>query len=296
MARAPAKVNLGLRLTGVRPDGYHLLDSLFVPIDLADRVDVEVDAAPEPAVELALSGPEAGDLPAGADNLVVRAAERFLAATGLSLRVAIELEKHIPSGAGLGGGSSDAAAVLRELARRFPQETAQIDLTALALALGADVPFFLDPTPSRVRGIGEQVEPVAGVPALALLLAHPGISLATAAVYANWDEHDGALTRKPPRPTMPAAFGPGLQASALHELLENDLEPPAVRLCPSIAQLQEQIRSLGAVAVGMSGSGATVFGIFENRSSAEDALDRSQRGKFGPRVWARFAMTGASRE
>jgi 4-diphosphocytidyl-2-C-methyl-D-erythritol kinase len=295
--RAPAKVNLGLRITGVREDGYHTIDSIFVPLaagDLSDRVALEVDDAPAAASELRLSGDMAAGLPTGPDNLALRAARAFLERAGLAVRVRVVLEKHIPSGAGLGGGSSDGAAVLRGLAGLFPAAVAPHELAGIALSLGSDVPFFLDPRPSRVRGIGEQIEPLPGLPALPLLVAHPGISLATAQVYAAWDEAGGGLTRNPARPTMPPAFGPGLQASALRELLENDLGPPAVRLCPPIARLEEKIASLGALAVGMSGSGAAVFGVFGDRAAAEAALANGGLDSGSSKVWARVASTEAS--
>jgi 4-diphosphocytidyl-2-C-methyl-D-erythritol kinase len=291
--RAPAKVNLGLRITGVRDDGYHRIDSLFVPLDLADRLTLELDESRGLAIRLELSGEASADLPEGDENLASQAASAFLERAGLKAEIRLVLDKQIPTGAGLGGGSSDAGAVLRGLAELLPLALTPGELAELALGLGADVPFFLDPRPSRVRGIGEQIEPLAGVPALSLLLAHPGISVATAQVYAAWDACEGALTRNPPRPTMPAAFGPGLEASALRELLENDLEPPAVRLCPSIAGLAEQIASLGALAVGMSGSGATVFGVFEDRAAAEAALARSDFAP-GSGVWTRVATTEPS--
>lgn len=291
-------MNLGLRITAVRTDGYHEIDSVFVPLDLADRVRVTAEPGAKRAITLRASGPFAAEVPSGPDNLVVRAAEALLDAAGVEARVELELEKHIPTGAGLGGGSSDAGAVLRALSAQLGSAVVGVDLPALALRLGADVPFFLDPRPARVRGIGEWIEPMEGVPALALLLAHPGISLATARVYADWDDEEGALTPESPRPTMRPAFGPGSEASALRDLLENDLEPPAVRLCPAIAQLEEQILSLGALGVGMSGSGATVFGVFGSRQEAEEALASSPFGRDGAErgvwAWARVAETEAS--
>jgi len=289
--RAPAKVNLGLRVTGRREDGYHTIDSLFAPLDLADQLTIAVEQGRGASVELVLSGEAAAGLPPGDDNLACRAARAFLDRVQANVAVRIDLDKQIPAGAGLGGGSSDAGAVLRALSELLPGILAPRELAELALGLGADVPFFLAPSPSRVRGIGEQIDPLAALPALSLLLAHPGVSLDTATVYAAWDRREAALTRKPPRPTMRPAFGPGLEASALQGLLENDLEPPAVRLCPSIAQLKEQIGSLGALAVGMSGSGATVFGVFEDRIGAEEALAGSH---FEAGVWKRVATTEPS--
>ena len=294
---APAKVNFGLRITGVRDDGYHLIDSWFVPLELADRLELRLDEKAPRAVALALSGEGSGGVPSSRVNVAGRAALTFLERADLDVRVEIRLEKRIPAGAGLGGGSSDAAAVLRGLAGWFPEAFAPAELGALALGLGADVPFFLQPRPSRVTGVGERIEAVAGLPALWLLLAKPAISLATAEVYGAWDTREGALTRNPARPTMPLAFGADLDAEAFGGLLENDLEPPAVRLCPTIASLQEQIRSLGALAVGMSGSGSTVFGIFPDRRSAQSAARRGRWAAAGGAdtgVWARVSRTIAA--
>jgi 4-diphosphocytidyl-2-C-methyl-D-erythritol kinase len=292
--RAPAKVNLGLRITGVREDGYHCIDSVFAPLDLADGIVLRAASASVPRVEVSLSGETAAGLSSGPDNLAARAARAFLERAALGAEVSIALDKRIPAGAGLGGGSSDAGAVLRGLSALFPGGVGPEELAAVALGLGADVPFFLAPRPARVRGIGERIEPLAGLPGLPLLLAHPGISLATAQVYAAWDAHEGALTPPAPRPTMRPVFGPGLDASALRSLLENDLEPPAVRLCPAIARLHEQIGALGATAVGMSGSGAAVFGVFEDRLQAERALAKGRDEFEAAGVWARVAVTQPS--
>lgn len=282
---APAKVNLGLRIVGVRPDGYHRLESLFVPLDFGDRVTLRVtpNHAPEVILRITGGGP---DVPDDARNLAHRAASQFLAAGSLATRVDISLAKTIPSGAGLGGGSSDAGTVLRALSELMPGAVPETSLAELALELGADVPFFLRPTPSEVRGIGEVIEPRPGIPSLALLLAHPGPSLSTPEVFRAFD----ALTPRPnPDPQQPPW---PKDPSALRAQLENDLEPAAIRLCPSIARLREQIESLGASAVGMSGSGATIFGVFDSIAHANEA---QQRAGFSAAAWSRVASTQESR-
>ena len=291
---APAKINLGLRVTGVREDGYHLLDSWFVPLDLADVLCLRVDPAQDVGVSLELTGRQAQGVPNTAENLAAQAASRFLAAAGRRAHVQIALEKRIPAGAGLGGGSSDAAAVLRGLDGCFPGALSRDELSGLALGLGADVPFFLDPRPARVRGIGEAIEPLVDLPELSLVVATPGISLATADVYAEWDAVEGALTENAPRPTMPAAFGTGFDSGALEGLTQNDLEPPASRLCPAIKSLHGELRSLGALAVGMSGSGSAVFGIFPDVSSAEiarAAVRFETKGAAGFEAWSGVVRT-----
>ena len=298
---APAKVNLGLRIHGRRADGYHLLESLFVPLDLADRLRVELETLrPDAAgrVTLAVSGERAAGVPADDSNLAAQAAEAFLGAAGRpDLRVVLELEKWIPAQAGLGGGSSDAGAVLRALAALLPGAVAPAALAALALRLGADVPFFLDPRPALVRGIGEQIEPVPGLQPLVLLLVHPGIGLATAAVYAAFDALAGALTPQGPGPTVRPPEGP-LEPEALARLLENDLEPAALRLCPPLLRLRKQIAGAGAVAVGMSGSGPTLFGVFPDEAAAGKAAlrmgeeaGRADGPRRGPAIWTRVAST-----
>ena len=167
---APAKLNLGLRIVGRRPDGTHELESVFVPIDLADELELEIEERAEGAAEVALALSGGGEgVPADAENLAVREARAFLDAAGLRARVRVALAKRIPAAAGLGGGSSDAGAVLRALAERFPGAVDSERLAAIALRLGSDVPFFLDPRPALVGGVGERRAPLPGhLPALAI--------------------------------------------------------------------------------------------------------------------------------
>lgn len=287
---APAKLNLGLRVTGVRADGYHLLESVFVPLDLCDALAIEVAPAAATRVALRLEGGPA-DLEAGARNLACRAAVGFLAAADLEAEVRITLEKRIPVGAGMGGGSSDAGAVLRALAARFPDAVERSRLAGLAVSLGADVPYFLDPRPALVRGIGDEIEPLAGFPSLAVLVATPAPGLATALVFQAWDRahprgaapDSAALTppgpnrRMPALPGSPAELDPSadrgrtLLASLLGNELGNDLEPVAAGLAPAVARLRMEIGRAGARAVGMSGSGPTVFGVFDDLDAARAA-------------------------
>jgi len=285
---APAKVNLGLRIVGRRQDGYHELESLFAPLDLADGIALHVESASAASVALQLAGEEVG-APPGEDNLALRAARLFLERGGVTARVEIGLTKHTPAAAGLGGGSSDAAAVLRGLARAFPDALEAAELEAAALALGADVPFFLSPGPTWVSGIGEQREPVEGLPTLTLLLANPGAHLATAEVFRAFDALAGPIS---PRRGCPADLvGTICDDRALGALLGNDLEPPAVRLCPAIARLRDALRATGARAVGMSGSGATLFAVFADRAAAEDARAALPLPRGG---WSRVATTRES--
>jgi 4-diphosphocytidyl-2-C-methyl-D-erythritol kinase len=281
--RAPAKINLGLRLLGVREDGYHTLESVFAPIEVWDDLEIEVSEG-TPAIELTIDDTSSSDIPAplaalgeGPDNLVVRAAGALCKEIGFEGRIRLRLRKGIPAGAGLGGGSSDAAATLVGLAALVAPETDPEALRRVALGLGADVPFFLSPRPALVGGIGEEIEPLSGLPGLDLVLANPGISLATAEVYRATDALGGALTEPRPGSTMRAISKlrgeTGNFAPALGDLLINDLEPAARRLCPPVARLMGRLREAGALGVSMSGSGATVFGVFESGDRADRAAE-----------------------
>jgi len=282
--RTPAKLNLGLALVGTRADGYHLLESVFAPIALYDEVEIGVepggagitlDCGPPLDPEL----PEAlHRVPSGPENLVHRAARLFCDRTGYRAGVSIRLRKGIPAGAGLGGGSSDAAAVLAGLRDLSGLASSPEELARLALELGADVPFFLAPRPALVTGIGERIEPVQGLPELEVVLVNPGKTLATADVYRMADQLGVALTKQSPGSTMRALSGLTREnrdaAPALRDLLINDLEPAARRLCPSLARIADRLDRLGASAVSMTGSGATVFGVFATPLRAREAVDR----------------------
>lgn len=289
---APAKLNLGLRVVGRRADGYHALESVFVPLDLADTVEVEVDAGgPTGTVVLALArgeAPGAEAVPEGAENLACRAARAFGEALDAPPAVRIRLAKAIPSGAGLGGGSSDAGAVLRALAQLLPEGPSGAALRRLALDLGADVPFFLDPRPAFVTGVGEEGTALPGWPALGVLLAHPGTPVATGAVYAAFDAGGVALT--PPRADSTIARLRALRGASPARLvdvlraedwLRNDLEAPALHLAPAVAELREEVEATGARATGMSGSGPAVFGLFADVDAAREAAGRLRRRRGG---------------
>jgi 4-diphosphocytidyl-2-C-methyl-D-erythritol kinase len=262
--RAPAKINLFLRVTGRRADGYHELDSVFLPIGINDSVRIEIRPAAQAAVTLRC---DAAPLAAADFNLASRAAAAFMKEYGVAAMVSIDLQKRIPVGAGLGGGSSDAGAVLRMMAALCAVPTDD-RLARVAVGLGADVPFFLDPRPSRVWGIGERCEPIAGMPRLALVLAIPPAEVPTAKIFA-------ALLRE-------QWSGPA-SASDIEEILAgritprvtvNDLFAPAARLYPEVARLSAMLRQEGAIAAQMSGSGGSVFGLFASDEEAKHAASR----------------------
>lgn len=283
----PAKLNLGLALVGARADGYHLLESLFAPIALYDELELAVEPG-DGEILLDCGPPLDPELPAalqlvptGPDNLVHRAARLFCDRSGYRARVSIRLRKGIPAGAGLGGGSSDAAAVLRGLGKLSGLSIPPGELARWAIELGADVPYFLAPRPALVTGIGEQIEPVEGLPELAVVLVNPGKTLATADVYRMADQLGGALTKQSPGSTMRALSGltqdARIAVPALRDLLVNDLEPAARRLCPSLERIADRLDRLGASAVSMTGSGATVFGVFASEQAGRDAIARWQQ-------------------
>jgi 4-diphosphocytidyl-2-C-methyl-D-erythritol kinase len=272
-------------VTGRRADGYHLLESILVPFDLEDDVELVLEPGFAGPVELALEGAPAelaGEDPAA--NLAVRAALAYLDAAQTGAALHVTLRKRIPMGAGLGGGSSDAAAVLRGLAALLGGRVAPERLAALAASLGADVPFFLARGPARVGGIGERIEPLAGVPSFPVVVVTPAPPLRTAEVFRAYDAETAALTRAEPGRTMPAL--PDVlddlrvdDARSGAALLVNDLEPVATRLRPSIGRVRTELRRGGARAVGMSGSGPSVFGIFAEVGAAEAAV---RDGRFEP--------------
>ena len=304
--RTPAKVNLGLALVGTRSDGYHLLESVFAPIAVWDEVELELRSG---AGDIALvcgppldpELPEAvREVPTGPENLVWRAARLFCERSGFDASIRIGLRKGIPAGAGLGGGSSDAAAVLRGLAELSGRSIDPGELARWALALGADVPFFLAPGAALVTGIGERIERLAAVPELALVLVNPGKTLATADVYRMADRLAGALTKNRSGSTMRALSGltqtPRDLAPALQNLLINDLEPAARQLCPPIARIADRLDRVGAIAVSMTGSGATMLGVFRSEAEAGEAEKRlrAEDEASGERCWIRATRTLAA--
>ena len=248
---ARAKINLDLCIAGRRADGYHELDSVVVFGPAADRLIFR----PAPALRLEVTGGFAGALKAEADNLVLRAARRLAGLAGIPPEVAIALEKNLPVAAGLGGGSADAAATLRGLDRLWRIGLSVAELMPVAQGLGADVPVCLLGRPARMRGIGERLEPLDGLPEWHLLLVHPAVACPTGRVFAEL----GAI---PPQtwPEDPAGDWLGWLGSRT-----NHLEAPACLLVLRIGDTLGAIsRQKGCRLARMSGSGAACFGLFED--------------------------------
>lgn len=267
---APAKLNLFLEVLDKRPDGYHELETLMVTIDLSDRLDCRDE--PSGSIVLLCDDPR---VPLGADNLAVRAAERLRQAAGApSLGARIALRKEIPMQAGLGGGSSDAAAALVSLDRLWNLQTSPGQLEALAGTLGSDVPFFLHAPAAVCRGRGERVEPVIGITtttAFWFVLVCPAFGLSTASVYAQ--------VRPPARPR---SIGPVLEALTRGDLVEvgrnlfNRLEPAAADLQPALGPIRDTFERLRPALTGhlMSGSGSACFGLARDHDAARWAADQ----------------------
>jgi len=265
-AFAPAKVNLTLRVIGRRADGYHRLDSLVVFAGVGDRLTVR----PAAALSLAVSGPFAGGLADVADNIVLRAARCLAEAAGIDPHGALVLDKALPVASGIGGGSADAAAALRLLARFWGVVLPEGVMDRLALGLGADVPVCLARRPARMAGIGEVLSAVPALPGLGLLLVNPGIACPTAAIFRARAEAGLGFS---PADAVPGAgwstvqsLAAGLAASG------NDLEAPAMTVAPVIAAVLAAIAGQpDCLLARMSGSGATCFGLFPDPAAAERA-------------------------
>jgi len=272
---APAKVNLRLSITGRRSDGYHLLDSLVVPVSLFDGLAVRITPSRASSISLHVDPPAAA--PPGAENLAVRAAELFLRRSGISAAVSIGLSKRIPLGAGLGGGSSDAAAVLRGLNALRQQPVPAPELMTWGLELGADVPLFVFGRPAHMCGIGEILTPWSGAIACPLVIAFPGVGVDTRTVYAKYDD---LLTMSGPPSTI-RPLTPGQEP--LRSMLHNDLEAAAFHVQPALRSLRKRLCALGADGTSMTGSGSAIFGYWKHWDDARVAAEQLQRAG----VWAR---------
>lgn len=263
---APAKLNLCLYLGPQRADGLHELCSLFLPISLADRMSVSVAEADQvicPGIE----GPD----------LTARALAALRAAGWRGPPLRIEVEKRIPVAAGLGGGSADAAAVLRLASGDLPAE----ELAAIAAGLGADVPSQIEPRFSLVGGAGERVEPLPEPDPFALVLVPDRAGLPTPAVFAEADRLGSPRSHAELgelRAALAAAFGAGADALARPELLINDLAPAATALRPEIEGALGSLRAAGAAFARLTGSGPTAFGAFATQAAAERAAELVRSG------------------
>lgn len=284
---AGCKVNLGLRITGVRPNGYHELDSLFWPLPRpCDRLHISETGTSGIVVHCDTPGIDLGR------NTLTTAyaalAERVPNLPGLE----VQLIKGIPAGAGLGGGSSDAAALLQWLNKRLPAPLGDEELAAIALKVGADTPFFLKNTPCRVKGIGEIIEPCAldELAGMHLVLVCPDIHASTPQAYADYDAATQAANAIPGQNclTKPESKANGTFLSGVRIALDlhNDLEAVVFSRHPQLAEIKANLLRLGACAVAMSGSGSSIVALFARESHVESQAAAAMLQGENRRVYA----------
>ena len=269
---APAKVNLVLRVLRRREDGFHEIETLMAPISLCDSLQVE----PADVFQFQSNDPT---LPQGEDNLVVRAARSFFSATRRKPALRITLQKRIPYGAGLGGGSSDAAATLRLLNRYCETSLTLTELGALAVNLGSDVPFFLTPHPAICRGRGEIVEATILPQQFHLLLIKPQFGVPTIWAYSRW-----ARARQIPNGAYrPQKIG--------QQIFVNDLERPVFEKFVFLAELKSWLVQTGKIKIAlMAGSGSTIFAVLSSPTDAVSLIERA-RAELDPHLWTAVCET-----
>jgi len=293
---APAKLNLSLAVLARRADGFHEIESLMVPVSLADTLHVRTRAAPGVALRVAYAGelargPGAAlahDVPTDGTNLVVRAAERLAAEAGITSGLDVDLVKRIPSGAGLGGGSSDAAAVIRAAAALWRLDWATERLAVVGAGIGSDVPWFFAGGAAIASGRGERIKPVAGLADIAAVIACPATGLSTAAVYGRCVPD---ATRIGDAARLAEALATGGLATAV-PLMSNALEPPARILSTEIDRLLTALADAGGFAPRLTGSGSACFTLARTLAEAEAIAARldARRAATDPPCAAVFAV------
>ena len=265
---APAKINLSLKILGQRNDGFHEVDTVIAPISLYDEIGIE--KRPEKGIKFRCDDPS---VPQGDDNLVVRAAKTFFETTKIEPAVSIELKKKIPHGAGLGGGSSDAAAVLLALEDLFETKLSREALAEMAEPLGSDVPFFLFQSAAVCKGHGEMVMPVKLQRPFPILLLKPGFAVSTAWAYSRWQDSREI---------------PGIRYEAQEfagQTFANDLERPVFEKFVFLAQLKMWLLSQSEVGAAlMSGSGSTMFAVMRENADADSVAKRAKTA-LDPELW-----------
>lgn len=276
---APAKINLSFHISGRRADGFHEIETLMVPISLADRLTIEAKPGGEAGIEFSCDD---RSLPAGDDNLVMRAVRLFQETTGTSTGLRIVLEKKVPHGAGLGGGSSDAASTLLGLNEMFATGLDGPKLIELGAQLGSDVPFFIARSPAICRGRGEIVAPTEIPGSFQLLLVKPEFGVATPWAYGRWKD-----SRELPGVDYTAQEFGGVQ-------FVNDLERPVFEKYVFLAHLKSWLREQpGVGAALLSGSGSTVFAVLREDAEGE-SVAALIRDEFDSSLWTHLCATESS--
>jgi 4-diphosphocytidyl-2-C-methyl-D-erythritol kinase len=280
---APAKVNLRLRIMAREAGGYHSLETVFCALSLADTVAVTRGGT---GVRLEMQGPVDAGPPER--NLAVRAAERFYREIGEAPAIDLHLSKLIPAAAGLGGGSSDAAAVLRALNALHGDPLPRETLLQLAIELGADVPFFLCGSPLALAwGRGERLMPLPPLPSRPVLVAHPGVAMSTADAFAEVAALRGGDYAPRAGLVDLAALSSWESVAAL---AENDFEPVGVRRIPVLGDGLDAMRAAGARVALLAGSGSSIFGIFDSPAARDSAV--APLDALGMRTWRAETLTG----
>jgi len=286
---SPAKINLYLKILGKRPDGYHDLETVMLPLDFGDRITLETQ---ETGITLACDHP---GLPTDDSNLAVRAAKLLASQCGVTRGVKITLQKRTPLAAGLGGGSSNAATVLLGLDKLWGLKADPRILHELAASMGSDINFFLAGGAALCHGRGERVTPVPCTLTAAVLLINPGFGISTKWAYEHWARAAAGLTAPLPEVSLLLRALEADDVAAAGRCLFNSLEAPSLRKFPVLKLLTGAMAARGAAGAMMSGSGATVFGLFKEAPAAE-ACAAQIRADFGPSMWTKVARFAPSTE
>ncbi len=259
---SPAKVNLFLKVTSKRPDGYHNLVSVVDIISIYDVMRLQEARDGEVVVR-----DDQGLMPRGAANTVYKAIMLIKEKNGIAAGMVVDVEKHIPIGSGLGGGSGNAATVMKELVRLWGLPAGASELAMIGRQVGADVPLFLYGKPCVMRGVGERISPI-DLPVIWYIVIYPNAVVNTGDVYNSLRI---VLTRDENEVTFSGKFS---RVRDIVDILENDLEEAAFFLCPQIKTIKERLKKAGALGSLMTGSGSAVFGVFEDETSARKALEK----------------------
>lgn len=258
---APAKINIGLDILHRRPDGFHDIDTIMLPISLADSLELQLAASEQ----FSCSDP---DLPMDADNLVIRALRLFEQESGIKTSLQVHLEKRIPSGAGLGGGSSDAVAMLRGANQLYDEPLSFDSLLKITRRLGSDIPFFLYDSPCRATGRGELLEKV-NFPAFSGVVIYPGFSVSTAIAYQSVDL---SLTSASRFSSLKSFVKSGFTLTDWQTTISNDFELTIFQMHPELARLKQQLYDGGAGYASLSGSGSALFALYRSPHQRDEAL------------------------
>jgi 4-diphosphocytidyl-2-C-methyl-D-erythritol kinase len=288
---SPAKINLYLRILGKRPDGYHALETVMLPLEFGDEITLALAAT---GLTLECDHP---DLSSDDSNIALRAANLLAEHCGVDHGATIVLRKRTPLAAGLGGGSSNAAAVLSGLNRLWNPCASNETLHELAARLGSDVNFFLGSGAALCRGRGERIEPITCRFTATILLVNPGFGISTKWAYENWAKAaaESRLTGKCPEVSLLVRALAEDDLAGVAQCLFNSLEIPSVRKFPVLGLIKKAMCESGAAGALMSGSGASLFGLFANRDDAERCA-RQIREQFGPSMWTAITRSADASE